>query len=92
MILKGDNDTVECEACGRLIHINDAYGFEDTHYCPGCSARIQQDIRNTKCTICKEKIGDEDYSYNTDDEETLAHSACVAGLPDEKQDEWSDEY
>ena len=87
-----DDDTLMCEVCYREISPFDDCGWEDYPLCSGCSARVYQEHTKKLCALCKKPLGEIDYCYNIEDEESLAHTTCVEKLPDDKQEYWSDDF
>ena len=92
MRFESELDTLMCDECGRLINVLHDEGFEDHSMCVGCRSRVIIAHQNSKCDVCKKKMGSEDYHYNMEDSDAVAHSTCVENLAEEDQEEWSDDF
>lgn len=92
MRFDGEDDTLICDECGRVISISSDKGWEDKPLCSGCSARSYQDHVKTECALCNKPLREDDYCYDTEGSERLAHTKCVDKLPEKDKDNWSDNF
>ena len=81
--MRFDDNTVNCEDCGREISESSDWGDEDNPVCSGCMARRGQEHAKKHCQVCDKPLGMGPFLYHTDDPENmLIHEDCMSEAKD----------
>lgn len=86
------NEVEVCEDCFEEIAPLYVEGHPDYPLCLVCQSKRIVDHQKSKCVLCNKKMGEEDFCYNTEDQDSSAHTRCVNKLSEDEKMQWSDDF